>query len=116
SRRQLRARVVQPKLVTADVGHVFERDSTLVGTLQDQLVNRALTDDRVAVRAETGVQQELDDVLQADPRAIQQVLAVARAVQPARDTDLFVVYRQAAVGVVERQRDFGHRQRLALFR
>ena len=98
--------------MAADVGDVFEDDAALVGALQDQLVDRALADDGVAVRAQAGVQQQLGDVLEPDSGAVEQVLAFARAVQAARDADLVVLDRQTGVGVVEDQRHLGHTQGL----
>src|SRR5260370_643940 len=71
--------------MAADVGHILEGHPALVWPLQDQLVDRPLADDRIAVRAQPGVQQQLGDVLQPNPRAGEQVFAVARAVQPPRD-------------------------------
>ena len=111
-RGQLGARVVQSQLVTADVGHVFKGDSTLVGPLQDQLVDRPLTDHRVAVRTQSGVQQQLGNVLESDFRAVQEVFAVARAEQAPRDAHLLELDGQTAIAIVEHQRDFRHTQRL----
>ena len=111
-RGQLGAGLVQPKLMAADVGDVFEDDAAFVGSLQDQFVDRSLADDRVAVRTQPSVQQQLGDVLKPHARAIEQVLAVSRAVQPAGDAHFGILDRQAAVGVVEDERDLGHAQRL----
>ena len=99
--------------MAADVGRVLEGHPAFVGALQDQFVDRALADDGVAVRTQPGVQQQLGDVFQPHPRAIEQVFAVARAVQPPRDAYFAKLDRQTAVAVVEHQRHFRHPQRLA---
>src|SRR5436189_204734 len=108
---KLGARFVQSQLVATDVGGAFEGDTAFFGALQDQLVDRALADDGVAVGAQAGVQQELGDVAQADFCPIEQVFAVARAVEAAGDTHLGVLDGQTGVGVVEDQRGFGHAER-----
>ena len=113
SGRELRARVVQPKLMAADVGRVLEGGPSLVGSLENQLVDGALTNDRIAVGTQPGVEQQLSDVLEANPGTVEQIFAVARPVQPPCDAHFVVLDRQAAVAVVEHQRHFRHTQRLA---
>src|SRR5215208_969640 len=56
------------------------------------------------------------DVLEANPRAVHQILGLARAVKPPRDPDLVVVEWNPAVGVVECQRHLAQAERLATVR
>ena len=51
----------------------------------------------------------MDDVAPADPRAVQEVIALAVALHPALDGNLVVVDRKPAGGVVEDHRDLGVR-------
>ena len=77
----------------------------------------ALRDDRAHRRAEADVGEQLDDVGAADVRAVDEVLALAAAVQAADDRDLGEVeLRQRAVLVVEEELDLavvGLRARVA---
>ena len=81
------------------------KDLPPVGALDgEDLVDAALTDDGIAVPAETGVHKQLVDILQADGLSVDIKLALAAAVIPAGHHDLRIVHRQAAVGIVQRQR------------
>ena len=70
-----------------------------------------LLDDRVRLRPRAGAEEEVGDVLQTDLRLVDQVLAVAGAMQPPRDGDLGVVLvfdgEVLAVLGLEGQRDLG---------
>ncbi len=110
------ARVVQAQLIAADVGRALEGQPALLGLLEDELVDRTLANHAVAVGAQADLEHELGDVAQSDAGAVEQVLALARAVQAPGDAHLAVLERQYAVAVVEDQRDLGHAQRLALGR
>ena len=83
----------------------------------DDEADLALLDDRVGLRANAGAEEEIGDVLQADGRLVDQVLAVARAVKATRDRDLRVILvferYVGRVVVLERERDFGEVGRLS---
>ncbi len=75
-------------LVLGDAGRFFD-ELTAVGRPRAQdHPDLALLDDRVGLGAEPGVHQELVHVAQAALRAVDEVLALARAVQAARDLDV----------------------------
>ena len=83
-----------------------ERAAVLGLGLQDG-IQVALADDGMRAGAQTGVVQDVEDVHAAGGGAVDQVLALARAVHAARDGDLGVVDGQRAVGVVEHEVDLG---------
>ena len=94
----------------------FEHVAAAGGLGRDHVRDFALGDHRVAVAAEAGVHEELVDVLQSDLLAVDAVLGLTRTEVPAGNGDLFLVVGQAAVRVVEPQRDFRITQRPALVR
>jgi hypothetical protein len=75
--------------------------------------SKRVLDHAVGVGAQAGVHEQFADVPQAGGRLVQQVLALAGAVQPARDGDLVTVQRQGPVGVVEEQVHRGQAAALA---
>ena len=76
------------------------------GFEREDLLDLALADHRAVAAAEADVGEQLDEVGAPHRRAVDQVLALAAAVQPPRDRDLAEVeLRQRAVLVVEQQLD-----------
>ena len=73
----------------------------------------ALGDDRVHLLAETGIRKQLDDIDEPAPGAGDPVLAVARAIEPAKDRNLGSFDLKRAVAVVEHDLDLGALGRLA---
>jgi len=71
----------------------------------EDLLHPALADDRVHPAAEPEVGEQLDEIDAAHCRAVQQVLALAPAVEPAGNRKLGVRQRPFAVGIVEEQLD-----------
>jgi hypothetical protein len=97
----------------ADARGLFEQGPAF-GRLRGQdRIDLALRDDRIRARSEARAHQHLDHVAQAHRRAVDEEFRFAGAIGAARDLDFFEVDRQLAVAVVERQRDFGHAERLA---
>src|SRR5579884_3480193 len=76
-------------------------------------VDLSLRDDRVRAGAEPGSHQQLVHVAQPHLLAVDVELRLARAVGAPRDLHFVEAERQLVVVVVERQRDFGHPERLA---
>jgi hypothetical protein len=66
----------------------------------------------VRLLAEAGVREDLEHVDEAALRAVEPVLAVAVAVEPAQDRDLAHRQIDRAVAVVEHELDLGRRPRL----
>ena len=83
-----------------------ERAAVLGLGLQDG-IQVALADDGMRILAQARIVQDVEDVHAAGGGAVDQVLALARAVHAARDGDLGVVDGQRAVGVVEHEVDLG---------
>ena len=113
-RLQLLADVLQPEQALGQLGHPGRRlsalrfDSPHLGRLLDQLpallgrarhdrLDVALVHDRVGVDGEARRGQDLLEIAPPHARGVQEVLALAAAIDPAPDLDLFVVDRQSAV-------------------
>ena len=100
-----------PALELGDAGRFLDEEAPVFRLRADDEPDLALFDDRVRLRADAGAEEEIGDVLQADGRFVDQVLAVARAVEAARDGDLGVVFvferEVGGVVVVEGEGDLG---------
>ena len=81
--------------IEADAGRFLEQLATVVGAVGEQRVDHLALDDDAGVGAEARAAQQVGDVAQAARRAIQEVLALARAREAARD-DHFLERRPAA--------------------
>ena len=80
--------------VLAEPGGLLDQQPPVARLRVDDRLDLALRDDRVHLLAESGVAQRLDDVGEAAAGAVQAVLAVAGAVEPAHDRDLGELARQ----------------------
>ena len=104
--RQLQLGPVAPPLEAAEPGCFLHERAALGGAAGQDRLDLALPDDRVHARSQPDVRQELDQVGAANRRAVDQVLALATAVQPPEDRDLGEVeVGQPAVRVVEQELD-----------
>ena len=95
---------------------LFQQHAQVVGLGLDQARDHALLDDGVAVRAETGAEEEIDDVAAAAARTVEEIIGLAVAPDLAPDRHLGVLRvrpAEAAVAVVEHQLDDGLAHRLA---
>ena len=99
-----------------DARGLFEDLPAVLAFRRNDSVDLALPDDRVAVAAEAGIHEKLVDILEAHHRLVDAVLALARAVIPARDRHGIAVKIQPAVRVVDRDRHFRKALRPALWR
>ena len=100
-----------------DARRLLEHIPALSGTGGDKIGYPALTDHRVAVTAETRIHKQLVNIAQPARLAVDEILALSRAVVAAGDGDLILVAAvEAAVGVVEPQGHLGVAQRLTLAR
>ena len=85
---------------------------SLRGRLQ-QHVHAALLDDAVGVGAGAAAEEEVLDVLEPAGLAVDEVLALAAAVDAAGDLHLVGVGGEDAAGVVEGHRDLGQAEAAA---
>ena len=104
SRRSARSRRRRCFSTPAASSMIARRSS---GRAFEHRVELALADDHVLLAPDARVRQQLLDVEQAAGRAVDGVLAVARAEQRPRDRDLGQVDRQLPRGVVDGERDLG---------
>ncbi len=101
--RELQLRPVAPGLEAAETGRLLDQGAPLLRLRREDRLDLALADDRVHPLAETEVGEQLDQVEPAHRRAVDEVLALAAAVQAARDRELRVVDGHGAVRVVEQE-------------
>ena len=99
--------------VLRDPGRLLDDRAPVGGLAGEDLSDLALLDDRVRLRAEPRVHEQLVDVAQAADLAVHQVLALAVAVQAARDDALGRSVGAVAVEAGDLEADLGHLQRLA---
>jgi hypothetical protein len=103
--RKLQLSAVLAPLELAKPGRLLEELAALFGLRGEDLLDAALADDRVHAAAEAEIGEELDEVDPTHGRAVEQVLALAAAMEPAGDRELGVGQRAVAVRVVEQQLD-----------
>ena len=89
--RELQLRAVAAPLELAEPGRLLDQLAALLGLRGEHRLDLALADDRVHRAAEPDVGEQLDEVGPPHVRAVDEVLALAAAMQPARDRDLRVV-------------------------
>jgi len=109
-----------PALELRDARGLLDEKAPVLGLRADDEADLALLHDRVSLRARTRAEEQIGDVAKAHGGLVDEVFALAAAVQAPRDGDLGVVLvfkGQFAGGVVlERERDLGEvvrRTRLA---
>jgi hypothetical protein len=106
-------RLAATGLVLRDPRRLLDQGPAVGGLGREDLPDLALLDDRVGLRAEAGVHEHLVDVPEAAGPAVHQVLAVAVAVEAARDDAVGGPVRAVAVEALDLQVDLGHLERLA---
>ena len=105
---QLLLRPPPATLVAADAGHLLEQRPALLRPEGKRLVDHALADEQEGVVREVRGVEQVDQVAQPDPALVEEVVVLARAVQPPTELEHLEVDRQQPVGVVEDERDVGH--------
>ena len=103
-------------LELGDAGGLLEEHAPVLGVRVDDRADVALADDRVGLGVEPGVEEQLADVAQAAGVVVDEVLALARAVEPPGHADLgelVVGRRQLLPGQLDGQRDLGHAEGVA---
>jgi hypothetical protein len=78
-------------LVLGDAGGLFDDGAAVLRLGAEDLADAALLDDGVALRAQAGAHEDILDVAQAGGVAVDQVFALAGAVEAAGDGDLAVL-------------------------
>ncbi len=94
-------------LVAADPRRLLEERAALFGRHAQRTVDQPLADDGVGTLAQPGLREEIDDILQAHPLAIDDVFVVAVAIGAPRHLDLGEVDGNLAGAVVQRDGDLG---------
>ncbi len=103
---ELQLGAVASPLEAPETGSVLDQSPPLGRARREDRFDLALADDRARSSAKADVGEQLDDVEPAHGRAVDQVLALAAAVEPPDDRDLAEVEaRHRPVGVVEQQLD-----------
>jgi len=95
-------------LEAADAGRLFENHPSIARRCLQQRIDLALLDHAVGLCSQAGAGNQIANVAQAGRSAIDQILALAPAIDPPGDMHLGSVDRQQALGVVQRERDLGH--------
>ncbi len=104
------------ELVLRDAGGLFDQAPAVLGLGREDLVDAALLDDRVRAHAEAGAEQLVLDVAQAHLLVVQEVFAVAVAVDAPSHAQrpVGVALLAVAVGGGQGQDDFRHSERAPL--
>ena len=83
--RELQLGAVAARLEAPEPGRLLDQRAPLLRPRREDRLDLALADDRVHALAEAEVGEQLDEVEPAHRRAVDEVLALAAAVEPARD-------------------------------
>ena len=106
--RELQLGAMLAALEAPEAGRLLDQLAPLGRLRVEHGLDAPLRDDRAQTAAEADVGEQLDQVEAAHGRAVDEVLALAAAVQAPRDRDLAVgQVGPRAVGVVEQQLDLG---------
>ena len=103
--RELGLGALPPPLELAQPCGLLDEAAALVRPRQQHLVDGALGDDAVQIAPEPGVGQQIAHVEAAHRLAVEQVVAVARAVEPAHHRQLVARDADAPVAVVDHELD-----------
>ena len=103
--RELELGAVPARLEAAEPGGLLDQRAALLRLRREDRLDLALPDDRVHPLAEAEVGEQLDEVEPPHPGPVQEVLALAPAMEAARDGDLGEIDRQRVIGVVEEELD-----------
>src|SRR6185436_9280218 len=109
---ELELRLAPARAVLRDAGGLLDDRAPLGRLRREDLPDLALLDDRVRLRTEPGVHEQLVDVAQATHLAVHQVLALAVPVEAARDHALGRAVGAVAVQARDLEVHLGHLERL----
>ena len=103
---ELQLRPVPSPLEAPEPGGLLDELAPFLGLRAEDLLDAALADDRAHLAAEPDVGEQLDEIRAAHRRAVDEVLPLTAAVQPAHERDLRErQLGQRAVLVVEEELD-----------
>ena len=94
-----------------DARGLFENRAAVFRAVAEDLVDLPLLHDRVGAAAHAGVHEQLVDVAQAARGFVEEILALAVAVDAARDSDLVPIGAEFLFAFGEGHRDLGHAER-----
>ena len=97
-----------PSLVAPDTGRLLEQRTSLLGAQRERLVDHALADEEEGVVGQVGRVEQVDDVAQPDPLAVEEVLVLAGSEEAPAALDEAVLDRQQPVVVADDQAHVGH--------
>ena len=100
-------------LELAEAGRLLDQRAPLGRLRGEDLLDPALPDDGVHLAAEADVGQQLDDVGAAHVRPVDEILALAAAMEAPGDRELRELERPVPVLVVEEELDLGEGRGLA---
>ena len=95
---------------------LLEDGAPILGLRAHDLVDLALTDDRIPLFADAHAVQKRDDIFEAAGLHVQKIFTFARAVKPTGHGDLFVLDIEHVRRIIEYERDFAIRKRAARIR
>ena len=111
---QIERRLLQPAFggatpiaIQPDPSRLPEQLAAVVGPIREQRVDHLAFDDDTGVGTQAGAAQQVRDVAQPTGSAIQEVVTLTGARQPAREDHFLKSDRKGAVLVLEMERDFG---------
>jgi hypothetical protein len=110
---QLAQRLLLATPVLVDAGGLLDGGAAVLRPPLQHVLEAVLADDGVQFAADAAVGEQLLHVQQPAGRAVDRVLALARAVQQAGDGDLGEVDRQQVGAVVDGEADLGAAERRA---
>ena len=97
-----------PALVAPDTGDLLEERPALLGPERERLVDHPLADEQEGVVGQVRRIEQVDEVAQPDPALVQEVVVLARAIEPPTELEDLEIDREEAIGVIEDERDIGH--------
>lgn len=109
-------RLVFADLVFDDARRLFKHLTAIFGFGGEDLVDPALTDQRITLLANARIPEQIDDIPQAAGGLVQLIFAFAVAIDAPGYAHLGEIHRQRPVLVLKRQRYLAVSQPLALFR
>ena len=112
-RVELANRLLFATAVLENSGSFFDESATIFGAGGEHVVESPLTDDDVHLTAEAGIAEQFLNVEQTASLAVDGIFTLSVAKQGARNCDFAVLDRQRAVGVVNREQNFGTTERAA---